>query len=237
MSTVPYVRKRVYYKRKRPGPPASRWSIYGRAGGQLWKDVLYLKSLVNTEPHRKFVQSANNFNYNGIIVSLSTIASGTGADQRNGQRCLPRYINVNWEVTAGDANQKIRVMLFRYWGEATSDATPSVTVGEVLRGTGDQFAPLSHLNEDNVGSKGDRLRRIEVLRSQLYSVDQIAVRSVADSWDVEVNGMNVQRKDHIEWPGSATTEPVSGGFYMLFISGSVVNSSYGLESKLTFYDN
>ena len=40
------------------------------------KDVMYLKTLINSEPHRKFVQDQNNFNYNGYIVSLCTVATG-----------------------------------------------------------------------------------------------------------------------------------------------------------------
>lgn len=198
---------------------------------------MYLKSLVNTEPHRKYIQDANNFNYNGYIVSLSSVASGTGADQRTGQRALPRYVNVNWKVFAGEDNSVIRVMLFRYWGEATSDTGPSVTPAEVLRTVGTSYTPYAHLNEDNCGSKGDRQRRIEVLRSEMFAVDNQERRLVTGCWDVEMNGMNVQKKEHIEWPGSATTEPISGGVYMLFASSTLTNAGMQMESKLVFYDN
>ena len=234
-SVAPYrKRKRYVYKKKRP--PPSRWDTYWGAGKQLAKDVMYLKTLINSEPHRKFVQDQNNFNYNGLVVSLCTVATGDNADQRTGQRVLPRFLNVNGYVVAGENNTVVRVMLFRYWGEASSDTTPAVNPGEVLRTVGTTYAALSHLNEDNVGARGDRQRRIEVHKSELYCIDQLERREVVFNWDVEVNGMGTDRKEHVEWPGSATTEPISGGFYLLFISNSAVNSAMGIESKFVFYD-
>lgn len=130
----------------------------------------------------------------------------------------------------------IRIMLFRYWGEASS-AAATVTVAEVMRDVGSQFSALSHLNEDNVGPRGDRTRRIEVLRNELVSVDQTERKAAVGMWDVEVNGMHVTKKEHIEWRDSVTAEPISGGFYMLFIGRFALNEEYRLESKLVFYDN
>lgn len=235
-AVMPYKRKRVVYKRKRVAAP-SRWGVYGAAGMQLAKDVLYLKSLINSEPHNFYVQSANNFNWAGIVVPLSNVQQGVTDNDRTGNRVLPRYLNVNVRVSSGEPNQYVRVLLFRYWGEATS-ASPTVTVAEVLRDTGTQFSPLTHLNDDNTGPKGDRTRRIEVLRTAMVNLDQIEARAACLTWDVEVNGMTVQRKDHIEFGDNiGWQQPISGGFYMIFITNSVTNCAYQLESKLVFYDN
>lgn len=233
---------RRYYKRKtqpyyRPLPP-TRFQTYGAAGKQLVKDVMYLKTLINSEPHNWYVNSGNNYNYNGIVVSLSNVTVGDSEQDRTGNRVLPRYLNVRWHVTSGSVNNLVRVILFRYWGEATS-AAPTVTVAEVLRNTalGTVQAPLAHLNEDNTGPKGDRARRIEVHRNDLVSLDDVERRCVCGEWDVQVNGMNIDKKEHIEWRSTSTEEPISGGFYILFIGASATNDSYQLESKLTFYDN
>lgn len=205
---------------------------------QLARDVMYLKTLINSEPHNWYTNQANNFNYNGIVVSLCNVTQGDAEVDRTGNRILPRYMNVKWQVTSGTVNNMVRVILFRYWGEATS-AAPGVTVAEVLRTTalGTVQAPLAHLNEDNTGPKGDRARRIEVHRNELINLDEVERRCYVCDWDVEVNGMYVNKKEHIEYRSGATEEPISGGFYMLFIGASATNDSYQLESKLTFYDN
>lgn len=225
------------YKKSRPVAVRSRWQVYGGAASQLAKDVLYLKSLINSEPHNHYVQDANNFNWLGAVVSLSDVPQGDTDNDRTGNRVLPRYLNMNLSITSGEGNAYVRVILFRYWGEATS-ATPSVTPSEVLRDVGSQFSPLTHLDDNNTGPKGDRTRRIEVLRSVLLNLDQIEKRSECLMWDVEVNGMNVQRKEHCEFSDNGlATQPISGGFYVLFIGNSATNSAYRLESKMVFYDN
>lgn len=229
---------RRYYKRpysKRV--PPSRWVTYGNAGKQLARDVMYLKTLINSEPHNHYVQSANNYNWNGIIVSLSDVPSGDSDQERTGTRILPRFLNVNLRVTWASQNTVVRVILFRYWGEASSDGAPNVTVGEVLRTSGTQYAPYTHLNDDNTGPKGDRDRRIEVLRSELVNLDGVQKQSEVFQWDVKVNGMNVNKKEHIDFTDMVTHQPISGGFYLLFINNVVDNGSYHFESKMTFYDN
>lgn len=236
MSSIPYKKKKVIYKRKRPGPPASRWSVYGGAGTQLWKDVMYLKTLINSEPHAHYVESANNFNWNGVVVSLCDVPQGDTVGDRSGNRVLGRYLNCKWQVTGGAVNAFYRVILFRYWGE-NSTAAPTVTVAEVLRTVGTQYAPLSHLNDDNTGPRGDRARRIEVHRNEVFACDQTMQNVQMGNWDVEVNGVNVSKKDHTEWAGAATGEPTGGGFYMIFIGNSVTNAAYALSSKFMFYDN
>lgn len=224
-------------KRKRPGLKPSRWSVYGAAGSQLARDVMYLKTLINSEPHNHYVQSANNFNWNGVVVSLSNVPVGDTDNDRTGNRVLPRFLNVNVHISSGEGNQVVRVMLFRYWGEDTG-AVPGVVPSDVLRDIGSQYSPLSHLNDDNTGPKGDRARRIEVLRSVVMNLDQIEKRADVLSWDAEVNGMNVVKKEHVEWSDNGlAVQPVSGGFYMLLVANSVTNAAYQLESKMVYYDN
>lgn len=219
-----------------------RAKVYGRAGIQLYKDVKYLKGLINSEPKYHTVQSANNFSWNGLVVSLSSIPQGGGVNDRDGNMILPRYLNINLNVgstVAGTEPTLIRFIIFRYWGESTNVAG-GVTVTEVLSNTGTQFSPLCHLNDDNTGNRGDRQRRIEIHKNEVVNFDLVNYREMAYSYNIIVNGGD-SPKEHIKFNSSATAEPVSGGFYILFISnnsGSLnANSKYAFESKLTFYDN
>lgn len=230
-------------KRARRTRPPSRWDVYGGFGKQLFKDVMYLKSLINSEPHYHIVQSSNNFSWNGVVVNLSDIPQGDGVTSRTGDRCLPRFLNINLNVGAASSFAAtfltVRMIVFRYWGEATS-GTLTVTADEILSTTGTQYAPLSHLDPDNCGPRGDRQRRIEVLKSELMIFDTTGTgRSRAMSLDLEMNGMAVNQKEHIQFLDASTDDPVSGGCYVLFISDNTngVYAYYTLESKLVFYDN
>lgn len=230
---APYSRKRKRYVKPRV---VSRWGTYAAAGHQVLKDVMYLKTLINSEPHNHFVQSANNFNWNGFVVSLCNVPQDDTNGGRTGNRILPRFLNLNVHIENGSNNNVIRVIVFRYWGEA-SGAFPLVTPAEVLRTIGTSYCPLSHLNEDNVGPRGDRTRRIEVLRNEFVSLDNIERRCLALKFDIEMNGVAVSRKEHIEFRSSATEDPISGGVYILFAGKYAVNDGFILESKMTFYDN
>lgn len=232
-----YARKQI---KKNPGFQ-QRYRVYKPAMKQLASDIMYLKGIINSEPHYHIVQSANNFNYNGIVVSLANIPVGDDSNNRTGERILPRYLSVNLYIgrTGGATatNQVMRAIIFRYWGETTS-AAATVSPSEVLSTVGTAFAPLSHLNSDNVGPKGDRQRRIEILRNETFtSIDGTESNQHVFNWNIEMNGGQV--KEHIQYRNSATGEPISGGLYILLITNAstATDGAYELESKLTFYDN
>lgn len=229
MKKYPAVRKRV--------------RVYAPAVKQLASDVMYLKGIINSEPHIHTVQSANNFNYAGIIVSLCNVPVGDDSNNRTGERLLPRYLSINLQFGASSAYAStymhIRYIIFRYWGEASS-AAATVTPSEVLSTTGSAYAAMSHLNPDNTGSKRDRSRRIEVLRSELLSVCKgNDTGQHCKMINIEMNGKNTNSKEHIQFRNNVTGEPISGGIYILFINDTAgaTDGAYQLESKLTFYDN
>lgn len=217
-----------------------RYNVYAPAVKQLASDMMYIKGLINSEPKYHIVQSSNNINYNGAVISLSTLVQGDGNTHRDGNSVLPRYLSVNIQFGATDAGTQpltMRMIIFRYWGEKTSSGAPAVDVASVLSTTGSQYAPLSHLNEDNTGSKGDRTRRIEILKSELVDFDLVQCRTVTRQLNFVMNQGN--KKEHIKFLSASTLEPISGGLYALFVSSDATstNSKYVLESKLTFYDN
>jgi len=108
-----YKRKRTYTPARRTYAPPGRLSIYGGAAKQLARDVMYLKTLINSEPHNFYVNTANNFNWAGYVVSLSDVPQGDGEGQRTGNRILPRFLNMNLHVVSAEGNTLIRVVLFR----------------------------------------------------------------------------------------------------------------------------
>jgi len=235
------------YAVKRYPAVAKRAKVYVPAVRQLASDVMYLKGLINSEPHYHEVIISNNFDYNGVVIALNSIPQGDQVINREGNRVLPRFMNLKGFVSTTPVTTRVdpinvRVILFRYWGESTSGAgATNVTPSEILENIGSQFAPLSSLNPDNVGGKGSRERRIEVHRSWdlLLGVNNGLQGGYMLDCNVVVNDGGKKVKDHIQFYSAATAQPISGGFYILFISDDVVATEvhYKINSKLTFYDN
>lgn len=242
---APYQRKYVKkYAKNNYNPIARRVNVYGTAGMQLAKDVAYLATLINSEPKWHPVSASNNFSWSGGVVDLSAIPNGDTSYNRDGQTVLPRFLSVKGSVkkaTTGTASQSTyRMMIFRYWGE-DSGASPPVapSPADVLRTTGTQYAPYALLNRDNVGARGDRTRRIEVLRSECFTLDKVSQTFKDFSYNLEMNGTKVKNKEHIKFEGPATETPISGGIYILFITddNNALDHSFYFTTNLTFHDN
>jgi hypothetical protein len=124
---MPYKRRynRKYRKRKR-----GRKKIYGDAAGQLWKDVKYLKGLVNTET--KFVSNSigpttvQNTSWQNEYISGLT--QGDEYFQRDGNSVRVKKISANIKIEnlgLGNTAQTIRLILVRE--SAPRGALPSMS--------------------------------------------------------------------------------------------------------------
>lgn len=219
-----------------------RFNNYKRGGKQLYKDVMYLKTLINSEPHTFTVAGSDNFTSTGAVHSLNRVPAGDGDHARTGTSMLPRYQQVNICIKKPATNDAgtithecCRLILFRYWGESSS-AAPSVAPSEIL----DSLSPLSFLNDDNTGSKGDRERRIEILKSKVFNLNTNNKSQQNYKFNIQVNGPNQQEKQHIKYRASTTEDPISGGFYLLLISDNssgTLLSALDYNAKLVYYDN
>lgn len=235
-----------YRRRRKYNPLKKRVKVYGGAAVQLYKDVRYIKGLINSEPHNFTVDSANNFSSAGAIVSLCNIPQGDSVNTRTGNRILPRYLSLHVHMggatalMAATSGTKVlmRMMLVRSWVD-NATAAGNLTVAEVLQTTLSQFAPFSPLNDGIVGSKRDRNRRIEVLRSEIVAVDNTGSTQFSHvfNYNITMNGGNT--KEHIDYVSGSTGEPNSGGIYIIFIQDSLTSTyaQYTFTSKLNYYDN
>lgn len=237
----------VYRKAKRYGRVAyrgyrKRRRVYVPAIRQLASDVNYIKGLVNSESKYHKLENSNNFDYNGVVVSLCNIAQGDQDWQRQGNSVLPRYftmkLHVNKALAGVSDHTTFRVILFRYYGEATS-AAPAVTPAEVLETVGTQYAPMSNLNPDNVGSKNDRSRRIQIHHSEICTLDKVSLTAKDFDWNVEINKGGSYQKDHLRFRSNATEAPIDGGFFLLLISDVITATdlAYYFTSVVRYYDN
>lgn len=240
-----------YARKKSESGFQKRKRVYGSAAklgyndiSAVAKQVAYLGTMINSEPMYHNVQSSNNINWLGGIVDLSNIPTGDGPNQRTGTSVLPRFLNLKLQLVKGLSGTSdhsiMRALVFRYWGESSTAILPGVPqVNEILATTGTQFAATSVLNRDNTGARGDRERRIEILRNELVCFDKVSNTCQMYSYNIEMNGPSKQIKEHIKYDSTATASAISGGIYFLVISDvtTATDCAYKLTSNLTFYDN
>lgn len=232
-----------YIKKSYPAV-AKRARVYVPAVRQLASDVMYLKGLVNSEPKSFTVNTSANTGQSGVVFSLCDLAQGDGAADRDGNRVLPRYLSLYIHVnqiaaSAGWNHTTHRVIVFRYWGEDSNVAGPSVTTADILETTASQYSPVSHLRSTITGSRGDRNRRIEVLRNEFFTLDLNTEAQKAIHYNIEMNGKGSKTKEHIEFRNNTTEQPTSGGIYVLYVNDNATSTDQGIwvGSRLTFYDN
>lgn len=219
-----------------------RAKVYYPAIKQLASDVMYVKSLINSEPKYHIYQNQANFDYNGAVYSLSSVPQGDLSYSRDGDRILPRYLSVRCHINgdnAGAMHKTFRVMIFRWWGESANAVGTSPVPEDILSSTGSAYAPISHLDTAITGPKGDRQRRIEVHYSKQFTFDNVGTTFADIVENIEINGKNSPKKEHMEFYNATVSPPTSGGFFILFVSdnATATNLQFTLESKLTFYDN
>lgn len=222
---MPY--RRQPYRKKKQG----RVQIYGRAGKQLYKDVMYIKSLVNSELHYDYSSYNTTVDSTGSVYHLTAIAQGDSIAQRSGNSVLPRYLQIQFTLHNSEGNlfDTVRMMVFRW----KDDSTP--TIANVLE---DASNPIySPLNDNISGNVRDR--QIDVIKNKVFltggespSNGGIYYKKIFD-----LNPPSKQIKDHVKFDDTSTTAPV-GGIYMFMIGTQAVNTtSFRGMHKLSFHDN
>lgn len=127
-------------RRRRMRRKSSRWHTYGKAAGQLWRDVKYLKSLVNVE--RKYVDttaSTTSSTTPGLVL-LNGLALGTASTSRLGQsiKMSSLYPNFLWSIAGAASTTYVRVIIFK--DEQANAAAP--TAADLLVSTTSVLSPL-----------------------------------------------------------------------------------------------
>lgn len=178
--------------------------------------------------------------WNGSIISLSDMPQDITENARIGISVLPRYLNLRLYCAIPAAKTAVRYIIFRWWGEQTASGSPLPVPSEVIQDLGSVQAPMGHLVEQITGSRGDRARRIEVLRSEIFVLNS-AQDSVVKDINIKMNGPLVKKKEKIEWNPSAigpTFYPTSGGIWLLLVDQTAANgTAWVVDSKLSYYDS
>lgn len=109
-------KKKTYGRRRRRYHQATkkRGRVYGDAAFQMWKDVKYLKSVINVEQKWHDTATAANTTEAFQKVSLNLINQGDTAQTRDGNSVKISKFIVNGSLThnaSGNASQTIRLLV------------------------------------------------------------------------------------------------------------------------------
>lgn len=222
-----------------------RYRVYAPAVRQLASDVMYLKGLVNAEPKNHFFLANNNVDYTGAMLSTCEVPQGDGSGNRDGNRILPRYYNLNGRIWLGSGFTGVavgvRVVVFKWWGESPNAVGVAPVPSDILESAliSTQNACDAFLDPAITGSKRDRNRRVEVLRNFYKSLSVNGDPCLDIHEVIEMNGKGKTNKEHMEFYTTTTNPPTSGGIFVLIITSSATATDVGyhIKSKLTYYDN
>lgn len=209
-----------------------RFQNYHRGGKQLYKDVMYIKSLVNSELHYDYASYTNqNISSTGSIYHFSAIAQGDTNAQRSGNTCLPRYLNLVFTLhnTEGNVFDVVRMLIFRW----KDNSTP--TIADVFENA--SMPVYSPLNDNISGNSKDR--QIDVIKNKIFLTggESPSNGGLLYKKVIDLNPPSKTVKDHIKFNDAATTDEV-GGIYMILVGRQPVNFTIfeGMH-KLSFHDN
>lgn len=226
---MPYARKPTYRRKRRPYKQ-SRFKVYSRAGRQLFRDVQYLKGIINAEVKNHYVDINNNVTSTGVIHALSSIVQGDSQNQRDGAKVFPRWLQIRGTFSNTNVDDTIRCIIFR-WAE---NSLP--TVAGILYGTPH---PHSFYDEVVTGNKEDRT--LNVLFDDRWNFVQGQSNEIQEkTMTMDLNPPANNRKIHIEWDNPAVGQPTMNGLYMLLIGTQAAGANEGhslIKTKLSYYDN
>lgn len=132
-------RKRRYYPRRKKRN--TRWQNYKAGLGQLWKDVKWLKSVVNVE--KKYVDASGNptISTTATFVLLNGLAEGSDSTERTGDsvKFISQLLRLKASIHASATATTLRVFVIK-------DRQPNGAVfslAELLSASTNIISPIS----------------------------------------------------------------------------------------------
>lgn len=156
----------------------------------------------------------------GQIEDLSAVTQGPSEAQRIGDKLLPKYITINFQVVLADTTNLMQVILLRW---KPDDAIDTITFAKV--NNGGNLAPIAMYNW-NMRDKFD------ILKSEIFSLDA-GNPSQFRRWFVSFGDKTSQMKYNI----SATSG--CNKFFLVICSDSqaTTHPTFTYYSRLVFTDS
>lgn len=205
---------------------SAQWARYGnywKNAKWLYKQVMYLKRMVNVEV-KKFdaVVASTNITSTGAVYPLHEMAQGDTDQTRDGNSIKPLYnlLKINLVNNATAVNTRVRLLLVKDL-QQVADTTPAVT--DILDNSVASLVD-GPLNNATVG-------RFKVLIDKTYTMTSVAKPVLNPKWYTKLFG-------HIRFNGAASTDIQKGGLFLVAVSDQATNyPTFSFNTRLGFTDN
>lgn len=209
------------YKKPKPKFNKKKWSkrakVYGRAGVQLYKDVMALKRLVNAEVKFADASISGNVLNTGGLFTLNNPPQGDTDSSRDGDSLKNQSINIRyrWQYKGEACNGRIMVLHDKQ--NKVSAVTDVLDSGYI--GLFSSIAPKDY----------DKRFETQVLYDQ--------VTQISSENPISIHNINLPLGFHTQFENGSTTVN-TGALKMLYISDATTNDpNLIMMSRLQFTDN
>jgi len=227
---MPYRKNYNYSKKKRYNKSGKqRGKVYGAAASQLWKDVNYLKGLVNTEFKKVDVYSDTTYNATPTLHLVSGIAEGDDIGQRSGREVRIKSLLLNMLVyptsTTKNASH-MRMILFK----DTQPQGSAPTYQQLLdNSSGISWAQAPRNLENR--------KRFRIIKDKHFLTGSLATGNNANKHFQ----CYLKLDDHIIFGGTGGTisSIQSNAYYILFVSNHTGADVAGVQfnCRIRYIDN
>lgn len=199
--------KKKTYKKKTAG----RMQVYGAAASQLYKDVKYLKDMVNVES-KEFIQPIigtqySNSGTNGAF-GLCYPGQGISRETRVGDSIKLQHLMIRGDMSKGAAAySQVRMIIFK--GKSEDNKTYTIG-GDILQDNGIAGAYAFFLST----KKLDEMYNTKILYDKVFTIDS-----------AKTNIIPFRLKLKLGWHQrfiKGTNTIMDGGLYMVFVSNQPV---------------
>lgn len=220
----------VYRKRNiKRGGRKPKTGVVSRVGNALSvalkcaRDIYRIKGMINCE--KKWATNsyaAQTFDYNGYVGSITNVAEGDDAFQRNGYSVLGRTINLNLDVFASGVSTGSTVRV-------------CVVIDKLCTGTIPNGADLlqyaGSVNVINGQRVTATLPRFTMLFDRVISISN-------DGKDTQHIRHNINFRHHVKYTGNAATDEYTGQCWLMIFSNESTNLPYfNGVIRFGYYDN
>ena len=192
-------------RRARRGKPwfAKKYSAMELAT-KAYRGIGYLRGLVNSEMLHYRTSGDTTADQNGVVTHLTAIGQGDTDALRTGNSIFVRKLLVRWsgfQNVTNTPNGTLRCVVF-IDVQQVADTAP--TMADVLQTTASTVAPLSSLNDANLG-------RFKILYNKIVNIGNGSNGSHTEE-------LYLDMEHHVRYNGTASTDIQKGGIYVGFIS-------------------
>ena len=225
-----HYRKNEFPMKKYSGKRRTR--NYWRGTKQVVHDVLYLKSIINSELKEfNITRTSSTMPATGSILHISSITQGDNVSERTGNSIMPKYVNAKLcflkSASNTDITDIVRVIFF-IWKENTLPVAADIL---------EQVNVFGHYNREHKGGNA-RDRQITVLYDRTWVLVKGERPCVNVKLDMQMNRIGTKDPLHIKFDGTATANP-RNGLYQLSIGqeGAANFSTQTGQILFKYYDN